>query len=396
MTMASKLFMEGISPSWVERKPRGTHLARQLHQQALFIDEVLLHLIAACTGRHTMTPMPATLVSTRTAPSWPDLRALHAFITVCEQGSMSLAATRLGVSQSAVSQMIKTLEGCYGLQLFDREVRPAQPTRAGRALLSLSQDLLGRARQLNDQVRASARQDIAQIRLGCVDSFAATVGPALIRALSGTARQIQLWSGLTPGLSAQLQGRELDLAICTDTRVDDPRIHQRLLFSEAWVLVLPKALTVAPLQSVRELATVVGELPLIRYSQRSVIGQQIDRFLRHIGMQAPRRFEFDATDPLLSLVAAGLGWAISTPLCVWQSRQYLGEVTVLPLPATRLGQRDFFLLSRDGEWTELDDEILRVTRQVIQQETAPAIARAMPALPHPALICPDQDERDAA
>ncbi len=334
---------------------------------------------------HDPTSPPAP----RSRAAWPDLRALHAFVTVCELGSMSLAAAHLGVSQSAVSQMVKALEASYGLQLFDREVRPAQPTRAGRTLLAQSQALLSEARNLHEQVRASVRQDIAQIRLGCVDSFAATVGPELIRALSGSARQIQLWSGLTPSLLAQLQGRELDLAICTETRLDDTRIHARLLCSESWVLVCPKDHPVRPLNAASELSQAVGTLPLIRYSQRSVIGQQIDRLLRHIGVQAPRRFEFDATDPLLSLVAAGLGWAISTPLCLWQSRQYLDSVTVLPLPPTRLGLRDFFLLARQGEWAGLDDEIVRLTRQVIQQDTAPAIARAMPALPRPALICPD-------
>lgn len=337
--------------------------------------------------------MPASLqaVPSRRPRSLPDLRALEAFVAVCESGSMALAAQRLAMSQSAVSQHVKALELEYGLQLFDREVRPAKPTRAGRALLELASELLAQAHALAEQMRASARQDYAQIRLGCVDSFAATVGPELIRALSGSARQIQLWSGLTPTLSAQLQGRELDLAICTDSGVHDPRVSQRLLFSESWVAVFPGAHPVRPLESVRELGEVAGELPLIRYSQRSVIGQQVERYLRHIGVHAARRFEFDATDPLLSLVAAGLGWAISTPLCLWQSRQYLEAVTVLPLPAARLGQRDFFLLSREGEWAGLDEEIARVTRDVIRRDTAPAIRRVMPALPASALTCPDEE-----
>jgi DNA-binding transcriptional LysR family regulator len=145
------------------------------------------------------------------------------------------------------------------------------------------------------------------------------------------------------------------------------------------------------LATVRELGDMVGELPLIRYSQRSVIGQQVERYLRHIGLHAQRRFEFDATDPLLSLVSAGLGWAISTPLCLWQSRQYLDSVTVLPLPLARLGQRDFFLLAREGEYGSLDQEIARVTLNVIRRDTLPAIRRAMPALPANTISCPDEE-----
>lgn len=339
---------------------------------------------------------PAAQATGARGRALPDLRALEAFVGVCEAGSMALAAQRLGLSQSAVSQGIKALEQSYGLVLFDREVRPARPTRAGRVLLEQARDLLAHARSVAEHLRGSARQDYAQIRLGCVDSFAATVGPALIQALAGSARQLQLWSGLTPGLGAQLQARELDLAICTDITLDDARIVQRPLFSEAWVLVLPRKPRTRgrpPLASLAELEALpaqMGNIPLVRYSQRSVIGQQIERFLRHVGVQAPRRFEFDATDALLSLVAANLGWAISTPLCLWQSRAWLDQVQVLPLPPTRLGQRDFFLLSHEGESVGLDEEIVRVTRQVLVQHTLPDLLQRMPGLPPDAiLVTPD-------
>jgi DNA-binding transcriptional LysR family regulator len=239
-------------------------------------------------------------------------------------------------------------------------------------------------------MHASARQDDAQIRLGCVDSFAATVGPQLIHAFSGSARQIQLCSGLTPTLSTQLRGRELDLAICTDLGSLDAGMSQRRLFSEAWVAVFPRQHPVGRLETIGELGQSAGDLPLIRYSQRSVTGQQVEQYLRHVGVHAVRRFEFDATDPLLSLVAAGLGWAISTPLCLLQSRQYLPAVTVLPLPLAHLRQREFYLLSREGEWDGLCQEIARVTHEVLRHDTAPAIRSAMPALPADTLFCPDE------
>jgi DNA-binding transcriptional LysR family regulator len=333
---------------------------------------------------------PGTRKSRRSRPL-PDLQLLEAFVAVCDAGSMALAAQRQGMSQSAISQAVKTLETELDLQLLDREVRPAVTTHAGRVLRERATRLLSQARNMVEQVRATARHEHAQIHLGCVDSFAATVGPRLIRAMSGSAQQILMWSGLTPMLTEQLRGRELDFAICTDSSIDDPRIVQRLLFSESWVAVFPKGHLVKALQSARELSALPVGLPLIRYSQRSVIGQQIERFLRHVGVQVPRTYEFDATDPLLSLVASGLGWALSTPLCLWQSRQYLDDVVVIPIPATRLGQRHFFLLSREDEWAGLDERIARITRDVIRQDTGPAIRQCMPGLPPDALFCPNEE-----
>ncbi len=317
--------------------------------------------------------------------SLPDLHALQVFVTVCEADSMAVAARRLGITQSAVSQTIKALEADCAVQLLDRDVRPARPTRAGQALLAMADPLLAQARQVVEQLRQSARHEHAQIRLGCVDSFAATVGPALVRALSGSSNQLQMWSGLTPGLNAQLLSRELDVAVCTEVP-DDPRIAHRPMFSEAWVAVFPLDAD-APMANGRldlvRLGTATDDrsLPLIRYSQRSVIGRQVDRFLRHVGLDLPRRFEFDATDPMLSLVAAGLGWSLSTPLCLWQSRAWLPEVRVVPVPALRLGQRDMLVLYRRGEGQALADRIVASTHAALRRQLRPALRRAMPGLP---------------
>jgi DNA-binding transcriptional LysR family regulator len=312
-----------------------------------------------------------------------DLRALQAFVAVCECGSMMEAARLLGVTQSAVSQLIKSLESQSGIVLLDRDFRPSRPTGAGRVLLELSNELLDHARKVSARMADASRADEIQIRLGCVDSFAATVGPALVKAISGTARQITMWSGLTPMLTEQIQGRELDLAIVTETSLKDSRIRQQALLSEAFVAAVPKTRKRQP-QDFRE---ILKELPLIRYTHRSVIGQQVDRYIRHFGIDSSRRFEFDATDPMLSMVASGIGCAITTPLCLWQARHYLQDIKVLPLPESEIGRRKFFLLSRESEWTNLSREIAQLTRQVLNKQTIPEIQKALPGLPLTAIQC---------
>ncbi|WP_321880234.1 LysR family transcriptional regulator [Paraburkholderia bannensis] len=313
-----------------------------------------------------------------------DLNALQAFLAVCETGSMTGAAKQLGVSQSAVSQAIAALERDQGVTLFDRESRPPRPNVAGRALQELAGALLEHAQMVSARIGDASNAGTLPVRLGCVDSFAATVGPELIRAVSGSARQIALWSGLTPGLSKQLHDRELDMAVCTQTTLNDARIVEVPIFSEAFVVVVSKA-WLAQRRNV-DWRTLALELPLIRYTARSVIGQQVERYARHLGINSPRRYEFDATDPLLSLVAARLGFAISTPLCLWQARHYLPEIAVLPLPAGRLGRRDFFLLHRQGEWEAFGEEIVTLTRRVLDGTIRPALFKALPELVEDAIL----------
>ena len=112
------------------------------------------------------TPSPSeSTPAQRSTRTLPDLRALETFMAVCETGSMALAAQRLGVSQSAVSQMIKVQETNYGVKLFDREVRPVRPTRA-----------IPLRRTIRNVSRASARgQPRPDARIHCAASWGRAV-----------------------------------------------------------------------------------------------------------------------------------------------------------------------------------------------------------------------------
>lgn len=60
--------------------------------------------------------------------------ALFAFVTVAREGNFTRAAARLGISQSALSHSIRTLETNLGLRLLTRTTRNVSPTEAGEQL----------------------------------------------------------------------------------------------------------------------------------------------------------------------------------------------------------------------------------------------------------------------
>ena len=59
------------------------------------------------------------------------LWGIEVFLAVAEEGAISGAARRLGVSPSAVSQQVAGLELAVGAQLLDRTARPVRLTPAG-------------------------------------------------------------------------------------------------------------------------------------------------------------------------------------------------------------------------------------------------------------------------
>jgi len=64
-----------------------------------------------------------------------NLNDLVAFVTIARERSFTRAATRLGVSQSALSHTIRALEERMGIRLLSRTTRSVVPTDAGDRLL---------------------------------------------------------------------------------------------------------------------------------------------------------------------------------------------------------------------------------------------------------------------
>src|ERR1700741_543299 len=65
-------------------------------------------------------------------------RDLHVLSVVVQRGSMAKAATQLGVSQPAVSEVIADLEHALGVRLLDRSPQGVEPTMFGKAVLKRS------------------------------------------------------------------------------------------------------------------------------------------------------------------------------------------------------------------------------------------------------------------
>ncbi|MFC6588243.1 LysR family transcriptional regulator [Sulfitobacter pacificus] len=64
-----------------------------------------------------------------------DWNHLRAFLATVEQGSLSAAARKLGLTQPTLSRQITALEAALDLMLFERNGRHLSLTDAGRELL---------------------------------------------------------------------------------------------------------------------------------------------------------------------------------------------------------------------------------------------------------------------
>jgi DNA-binding transcriptional LysR family regulator len=307
-----------------------------------------------------------------------DLHALRVFLAVAESNNMTIAARKCGLTQSAVSQLVRQLEESLGTVLVDRSQRPIGITATGRVLHRHALTLIQDAEALEVAVRHANSEKVPELRIGVIDSFASTVGPSLIKALlKSSATQISFRSGLAHDQSEGLLNRSLDFIITSDALDDVDGLERRHIFSEPFLLLLPDKLesTVA----LSDLNALAAAHPLIRFSTRGQIGLQIERHLRRVGVRAPRLLEVDATDTLATMVSAGLGWAIATPLCLLQVKSSLLHIKTHPFPGPRF-VRHLYLVNRIGEYGSLPERVTQDACDIVREECLPEIKRLIPWL----------------
>ncbi len=291
------------------------------------------------------------------------LWGIEVFVASAEEGSISAAARRLGVSPSAVSQQLTVLEAALGAVLLDRSGRPVQVTPAGAMFRRHAQTILNAASEARAELAMADLSGMTTLRLGVIEDFDSDVTPRLLSTLAKDLKgcRFLLETGASHRLMDQLEARALDIVIAADadqSREDWREVHP--ILSEPFVAVAPPG-------------TRIKDLPLIQYTARHLMGRQIAAHLARHGLKPAHRFELDSYAAILAMVAGGEGWTILTPLALHQARAFRDQVEVRPLPFPAL-TRTLSLSARAG--------ILHGVPAQIAQRLKPLIAEVVitPAL----------------
>jgi DNA-binding transcriptional LysR family regulator len=87
------------------------------------------------------------------------------FLAVAEERSFTKAATRLGVSRSALSHAVRGLEERLGVRLLARTTRSVAPTEAGEQLIARLKPALGEVESVLDQIVELRERPTGRVRL---------------------------------------------------------------------------------------------------------------------------------------------------------------------------------------------------------------------------------------
>src|SRR5271155_5268225 len=264
-----------------------------------------------------------------------EVRHLETLLALAECGSLSKAAARLFLTQSALSHQLKALESHYGAALVEKNIRPLRFTAIGQRLLALAQEVLPKVATAGRDVARLAEGHSGPLRVAvqCHNCFDWLM-PAMdaYRELWPEV-ELDIVSGFVMNPLPLIERGEAELAVMHDPQEE----HSNIVFSplfryESVALMSPKHRLAA--KSWME-ATDFADETLITYP----VPDELLDVMKHCLMPAninPKRRTAELTVAILQLVASGRGIAA---LPSWTVGNYIERGYVVSRPIGQSGLR---------------------------------------------------------
>lgn len=249
---------------------------------------------------------------------------LHYFWAVAKDGNLTRAASKLHVSQSALSTQIKQLEEQLGQALFARVGRSLQLTEAGQLVLGYADSIFASGTELMALLREGRRDERQVVRIGAVATLSRNFQENFIRPLIGRADvEMAMYSGSLAEMLARLRVHTLDL-ILSNRRVHasaaDPWRCRRIARQPVSLVGKPR-----PKRRAFRFPQELAEVPLLLPGRDNDIRAGFDLYCEQLGIRYQLRAEVDDM-ALLRLLARDADGVALLPTVVVQDELRSGQL----------------------------------------------------------------------
>lgn len=256
-----------------------------------------------------------------------ELRHLRTLLALEETGSVSLAAQRVFLTQSALSHQIRALEDYFGVPLFERKSTPIRFTPAGERLLKLGRELLPRVANAERDMMQIVQGEAGQLRIAvechtCFDWLMPAMG---VFRPQWSQVELDIVSGFQADPVGLLLTQRADLAIVSENTPQAGVAYQPLFAYEIVGICAPDHILAQ--KSVWQAQDFAHET-LITYPVSDDMLDLVRKVLLPQGINPPRR-NSELTIAIVQLVASKRGIAA---LPYWAVMPYVEKNYVVQRP----------------------------------------------------------------
>lgn len=273
---------------------------------------------------------------------------LQTLLAVKKNGSFSKAAEELGVTQSAISQNIKSIENRLNVKLIQRTSKGVQLTEEGHKIYSLARDFINRIDSVVHSIQDDKDLMRGTIRIGTLMG----IGKSWLttRLLDFTTKYPDILFEAKYANPEELldlfENNELDCLIISEQHL--PSIGEKVhVFNEYLTLVMPKD-DKFKLDKNFDLETLV-KFPIILYEKNDVLFQ---RWCREkfgtVPKKINKRMVINSHGTMIQAVAKGLGIAV-LPGHVFKRSYYRDQVLNLGSHFEVFNQKYYYVFHSESE-----------------------------------------------
>ncbi|MCJ7855304.1 LysR family transcriptional regulator [Lachnospiraceae bacterium NSJ-143] len=261
------------------------------------------------------------------------MRKYVAFLKVIEHGSFTMAAEELNYTQSAISQMINTLEKDLNVTLFIRSKHGLQLTYEGTQLVPIIRELVKTDNKLKEKCMALNGLQAGIVRIATFATFSGSIFPKILKEFKKDYPNIifEFHQGYYREIENWVSKDVVDFGI---TNIDDMKKFQTYkLFDDPLFVALPKdhELTGESQIDVKSLK----DEPFIVLDE----GDEKDfmNVLRTMSIELDIKYHLCDDNSILAMVENGLGVAILPKLAILAGHFDIVDVPIIPSLTRTIG-----------------------------------------------------------
>ncbi|MDQ0393026.1 LysR family transcriptional regulator [Labrys monachus] len=229
------------------------------------------------------------------------------FVILARNRHFGRTAEEMNSTQPAISSRLAAMEHEFGCQLVHRGMRDFRLTAEGEKVLQVFQTVLGNIDALKTSLKSPASTSPAVVRIGAIDSVAATWMPDVIDSLHKTLPnlKIELTVEGTKLLVHGMNKGEFDLIFAIDPAIGD---GFRSFVSCVWQMIWagsPKIIDPDRVYSVDDLS----RMPLVTFPKDTPPYRQIAPYFQDEQVLASKLTSSNSLFAMISLVIDGFGVA---------------------------------------------------------------------------------------
>lgn len=256
------------------------------------------------------------------------LSQIQALIAVASCGNFSEAALQLGMSQSAVSHAIASLETELGVQLFHRGRHGAQLTPVGERIVDRGRQIVRSLESIVKEADAEKGLQGGQVRIVTFRSVATHILPGIIVKFRQRFPKIAVSINevyYTQAVEESLRSGKADIGFVSLPISDE--FETREILRDKYLVLLPP---IARCQNARITWEELANYPLILQPAETACSIPLRKYLATSKFPLNIAYELSEDSTIVSMVTQGLGAAILPRLA---AEPIPAEVKVCSLPA---------------------------------------------------------------